>query len=123
MGERPDPRTRSVGEARGYRFESVGQHFQASDFDRFDWVIAMDGKNLSSLRTLARGPEDQAKLRLMRDFDPASPRGAEVPDPYYGERRDFELVVDLCERACAGLFDALRAETARSAHPDKGRGV
>ncbi|GAA3408726.1 hypothetical protein [Streptosporangium vulgare] len=25
-------------------------------------------------------------MRLFRSFDPAAPEGAEVPDPYYGER-------------------------------------
>jgi protein-tyrosine phosphatase len=31
-----------------------------------------------------------------------------VPDPYYGEEKDFELVLDLVENASEGLLAALR---------------
>jgi len=39
----------------------------------------------------------------------------EVPDPYYGSRRDFERVLDLARRGSALLIDRLRApERARA---------
>jgi protein-tyrosine phosphatase len=34
-----------------------------------------------------------------------------VPDPYYGGPEGFELVLDVCEAACAGLLDHLARET------------
>ena len=32
----------------------------------------------------------------------------EVPDPYYGTERDFELVLDLCLAAGRGLIEKLQ---------------
>jgi protein-tyrosine phosphatase len=32
---------------------------------------------------------------------------AEVPDPYYGNRADFDYVIDLAEAASRGLLAAL----------------
>jgi protein-tyrosine phosphatase len=40
----------------------------------------------------------------LRDFDPASPKGSDVPDPYYGGAEGFEHVLDVCEAACQGLM-------------------
>ncbi len=114
VGERPDPRTRRAGEARGYRFESVAQQFTRDMFVRFDWVIAMDKANQRALLALAATDADRKKVQLLRDFDPASAKGADVPDPYYGESSDFEHVVDLCERACAALLDSLPNEEAHA---------
>ena len=45
------------------------------------------------------------KTQVFRDFDPASPNGAEVPDPYYGRPEDFRLMFNLVEAACKGLFE------------------
>ena len=46
---------------------------------------------------------------LLRSFDPGSRPGddLDVPDPYFGGDEGFEHVLDLCERACAGLLDTL----------------
>ena len=67
----------------------------------------MDRSNLHDLSASARSAADRAKLRLLRDFDPASRRGAEVPDPYYGGHDGFEEVLDICEAACRGLLAEL----------------
>ena len=50
----------------------------------------------------------RARLALLRSFDPLSPPGADVPDPYYGGPEGFALVHDLCVRAARGLLDHLR---------------
>jgi protein-tyrosine phosphatase len=51
-----------------------------------------------------RGDSALPEIRLLRSFDPASPPNANVPDPYAGGDEGFEHVLDLCERACAGLL-------------------
>ena len=78
-------------------------------------MIAMDRSNLRELRQLARGDDERAKVRLLREFDPAS-AGADmgagdldVPDPYYGAGDGFEEVLDLVQAACAGLLQQIRA--------------
>src|SRR5262249_15749800 len=80
----------------------TGVQFTAADFDRFDYVIAMDRSNRDDLVRLARDDGDRAKVSLLRSFDPDAPTDADVPDPYYGGPRGFEDVFDICERACRG---------------------
>ena len=66
---------------------------------------------MRELRRLAPGEEARAKVRLLREFDPAS-AGAEdldVPDPYYGAAGGFDEVLDLVQAACAGLLEQIRA--------------
>jgi protein-tyrosine phosphatase len=85
-----------------------------ADFFEFDLLLAMDRDNHRALRRLAPDEEAAAKVRLLREFDPAS-AGApdlDVPDSYYGGHDGFDRVLDLVEAACAGLLAELRAARA-----------
>jgi protein-tyrosine phosphatase len=103
-----DRRTVAAATARGIAMSHRAQQFTVRDFARFDHVIAMDDDNVAALRTIAPTPADAAKIRLLRSFDPDSPDGAVVPDPYYGGPKGFDEVIDMCEAACRGLLDELR---------------
>lgn len=106
VGELPDERARGEARRRGIDIDDPARQFDAGDFDRFDLVLAMDHENLEDLRRLARGNQD-GKIRLLRDFDPASPSGSAVPDPYYGGHDGFADVFDLVDAACQGLLEHL----------------
>lgn len=108
VGERPDPRTLATARGRGFSLPGVARQFVASDFERFDYILAMDRSNLSVLERLAPDDEARAKLHLFRDFDPASPAGSEVPDPYYGGEDGFENVFDICTAAADGLLTHIK---------------
>ncbi len=107
VGAPPDSRSMKAGRARGYSFE--GQSARAvsqSDFENFDYILAMDAKNLRDLQR--RCPEEYAhKLALFLDYSPHH-KGRDVPDPYYGGPKGFDNVIDLVEAACGGLIAALR---------------
>ena len=109
VGERADPRSREAARKRGIDLTSRARAFSPADFDAFDYVLAMDLENRKNLNTLARSAADRQKLFLLRAFDPESPPDAEIPDPYYGGELGFERVLDLCEAACSGLLEAIRA--------------
>lgn len=102
IGEPADQRSAQAARRRGVDLPSRARQFQRADFARFDYVLAMDTSNLEALKRL--GGE---KVHLLRDFDPASPQGSSVPDPYYGGERGFEVVLDQCFAACQGLLDHL----------------
>jgi protein-tyrosine phosphatase len=108
VGAPRDARSRAVGAARGIPLEGAAQQFTSAHFDSYDHVLAMDRANRDELLRLARSPEDEAKVRLLRSFDAAAPPDAEVPDPYYGGARGFEEVFELCEAACRGFLADLR---------------
>ncbi|MEU4832559.1 low molecular weight protein-tyrosine-phosphatase [Streptosporangium sp. NPDC023615] len=82
------------------------RQFLPDRWEGIDLVLAMDARNLGALRRLAPAGAD---VRLFRSFDPAAPRGAEVPDPYYGEREGFAEVLRMVEAASTGLAAHLAA--------------
>ncbi len=111
-GELPDPRTRRCAEARGTVLTHRARQLQPADFARFDVVLGMDAANMERLARMARDTGFTGTLARFRDFDPASPPGSDVPDPYYGGPAGFEEVYDLCDAAAEGLLATLRARLA-----------
>ena len=109
-GEPPDARACSAGRRFGIEVAGRARQFQPSDFQRFDYVLAMDRANYEALQALATDAASRRKLHLLRSFDPDSPEGASVPDPYYGDDEDFDEVVRLCLAACSKLLERLRRE-------------
>ncbi len=103
VGELPDVRARAAAKRRGLDLTSHARQLGRADFDRFDLIVVMDDVNLRHVSVMA-GHRTTPEIRLLRSFDPASPPGAGVPDPYAGDEDGFEHVLDLCERACAGLL-------------------
>jgi protein-tyrosine phosphatase len=110
VGALPDARARAAAQARGLDLSSRARQFVPDDWDRFDYVLAMDQQNLDDLAKSAPDAKARAKSCLLRAFDASSPPGAAVPDPYHGGPEGFEQVLDLCEAACEGLLAHLRRE-------------
>ena len=107
IGEPPDPRSIEAGEARGYSFKGqASRKVIRADFGQFDYVLAMDEKNLRALKEIC--PESYlSRIGLFLDYVPnGSTR--EVPDPYYGGGDGFTHALDLIEQASDGLIVALR---------------
>ncbi|HEX3855431.1 MAG TPA: low molecular weight protein-tyrosine-phosphatase [Polyangiaceae bacterium] len=109
-GEPPDHRARAAGKRAGISVSGQARQFVATDFARFDHVIAMDFANAKDLRRIAATDEASAKIRLLRSFDPAAPENAPVPDPYYGEDHGFDDVLELCRTACRHLLEEIRKD-------------
>jgi len=91
VGDPPDPRSVRHAGLRGYDLSRLrARRVTNEDFTEFDLILAADHVNLRALRT--RGPSEHLhKLALMLGED-------ELPDPYYGEATDFDLVLDLIEK-------------------------
>lgn len=107
-GERADPRARRTARERGLELTSIARKFEPTDYETFDYVLAMDRENYEDLLAVAPNDDAAAKLHLFRSFDPGSPKGASVPDPYYGGPGGFDEVFDICTAACRGLLEHLR---------------
>jgi protein-tyrosine phosphatase len=114
VGESPDSRARAAAQRRGYQLTGSARQFKASDFGRFDFVLAMDEDNLRALKRMAPDDAARSKLHLLREFDASAPAGAAVPDPYYGGAAGFDEVIEICERACRGLLEHILATDLRS---------
>src|SRR5260221_4211906 len=108
-GHPPDARSAAAALRRGIRLQGCARQFERSDWERFDYVLAMDRSNYEQLSASAPPSAPGAKVRLLRSFDPASPHGASVPDPYYSSD-GFDEVIDLCIAACSPLLLHIREQ-------------
>ena len=112
IGKRADSRSLEVLSRNGYDGSAHrARQFEASWFDHFDLVLALDRSNLADLHALA-APEHRDKVRLLMSFDPSA-GVTDVPDPYYGSTDGFDHALALIEGACRGVLDHVAAQTAR----------
>jgi protein-tyrosine phosphatase len=107
VGESPDARMRRTAAAHGVEVTGRARQFQQDDFERYDWIVAMDTQNRADLLAQAASPEQRSKIRLLREFDPRGGPDAGVPDPYYGGAEGFEHTYQIVERSLRGLLDAM----------------
>jgi protein-tyrosine phosphatase len=119
VGSSPDERATAAARSRGVDLAGSARQVSASDFDEFDLLLAMDGSNMDELRLRARDEGQRAKVRLLREFDPASSRsdGLDVPDPYYDGDGGFDEVFDLVLAACEGLLEEVRGRLEQAPGP------
>lgn len=108
VGRPPDARAQEAAEARGYDLsEFRARLVEPKDCERFDYILVMDETNMLDVRSmLPKSCWD--KLHMFLDFDTSGRKGREVPDPYSGGADDFQRVLDLVERAAAGLLSHVR---------------
>jgi len=107
VGNPPDPRAQETARRRGLDLSAQrARKALPVDFERFDYVLAMDRDNYRELRAICP-PGLERKLALFMDFAPEHEL-REVPDPYYGGPQGFEQVFDMVEEAAAGLLEDIR---------------
>ncbi|TXT15696.1 hypothetical protein VHUM_00199 [Vanrija humicola] len=115
-GDTADPRTIAVCKKNKVPINCIARRVRDSDFDEFDYILAMDQSNLQNLIT--RKPKhSKARIALFGTFDPdlalASPgarrqRPRAIEDPYYGGDRGFDECYEQCVRYARGFLDFLQ---------------
>ena len=112
VGAHPDERAILAARRRGIDIAELRARMVCgADFERFDWILAMDRTNLATLEAM-RPKEFAGWLGLLLDLVPESGL-KEVPDPYFGGVQGFERVLDLAEAASAALVGKLAAARGR----------
>ena len=102
----PDRRAIAHGERRGLALARLrGRQVARADFERFDFILAMDDDNLAELRKI-RPAGSRAQVALLMSYAPQA-GSREVPDPYDGGAEAFETVLDLVEKAADGFVAAV----------------
>ena len=108
VGEGPDPRSVAVAHEHGVDIsEQRARRLDPEDFDRFDWIVAMDRDNLRTARS-RRPHVDGARLVTFMEYVPDAPSG-DVPDPYYGGPQGFAHIYALLAAGAGPLLDAVLA--------------
>ena len=106
IGRGADQRATMTARNRGIDLSNhLAQQLRPEHFMQFHWMIAMDRRNLADMQSL-HPDNHQNSLHMLMDFVPGQ-EGSDVPDPYFGRYNGFEEVLDLCNAACQGLYDAI----------------
>ena len=105
-GRPPDPRAIAAAGRRGVDISGQrARQLQYADFQRFDLVLCADRDNLAAARSLAPSSA-RPRIALALEWCGVK-RGGQVPDPYYGQERDFDHVCQLASEAAEGLLRRL----------------
>lgn len=107
-GELADNRMRFHASKRNYNLTHRSRQVVRNDFEKFDYLIAMDEDNFEGLTLMAQTKSDNEKIYRMVDFSRKF-QPSHIPDPYYGGDHGFEHVIDLLEDACEGFFEKITA--------------
>ena len=108
VGSPPDPRAQQAIRRRGVDISDLrGRKVTDADFERFDYILPMDGDN--SDRLVERAPaQHRGKIRRLLSFSRKFPN-LDVVDPYYGGPQGFEENLDMIEDAVQGLIRDIQA--------------
>lgn len=109
IGQTPDPRTLKNAQKNGVKLNHLGRQLQETDLQNFDLIFAMDESNLDNIYKLKNAKDHMRKISLMRSHDPEK-SGINVPDPYYGNEKDFQEVFDILDRSIESLLNELVKE-------------
>lgn len=101
-GQQPDPRTIKVANKNGIAISHACRQLVTKDLDVFDFILAMDQSNLKNIAQRSN-KQNHHKIFMMRYFDPQA-KDADVPDPYYGDDRDFQEVYEILDRCISGFL-------------------
>ncbi|CAI8726336.1 protein-tyrosine phosphatase [Methylocaldum szegediense] len=107
LGRPPDPRAQRVMLERGIDIGGLrSRRIARSDFQRFDYILAMDSENYDTLRFVC--PREHVhKIRYLLDFAPEL-KTRDVPDPYHGEEAVFRETREMIVQAVEGVFAHLQ---------------
>jgi protein-tyrosine phosphatase len=113
LGEPPNERMREAAADAGLALTGRARQVDAELLAWADLVLVMDRRNLADVQELAARSSVTTPITLFRTFDPELAQHGpddlvpgpdrlyardEVPDPYTGERDDFDEVVRLVRR-------------------------
>ena len=109
-GEAPDPRAQEAAKSRDIDISDLSaRQIRPSDLKSFHYVLAMDSDNVDDIVSLGERSAMSAHVALLLDYADGV-KEQSVPDPYFGGKDGFELMLDLIEVGVDGLLDAICAE-------------
>ena|SRR5688572_14897244 len=109
INDEPDHRTIANARKNGVEIDHLGKQLSIQHLVEFDFILAMDQSNYQNILRLKGVEKNADKISLMRSFDSTRDHN-EVPDPYYGNERDFQNVFEILDRSIDGFIRFLEKE-------------
>ena len=106
-GAGADKRAAEVALKKGYDLSDLrARELLPQDFEQFDYILGMDLDNMAVIDEM-KPASYKGHASLFLDFANEA-NYSEVPDPYYGGGKGFELVLSLVEDAALGLLSHIK---------------
>lgn len=110
IGELPDERTIKCARRNDIPIDHRGRQIHRVDIREFEYIIAMDNSNKFSIqKQIEQQGLKNKNIFLIREFQ-ISPDLIDVPDPYYGNEEDFDLVYNILDDSIESLLEHLKSE-------------
>ena len=107
IGSGADERTIASAVVNGVPIEHCARQLSKEDLEAFDFIFAMDRSNYDNILKLSNGADMRLKVKMMRDFDPER-KGADVPDPYHGGKKEFGEVYQILDRCTSAFLEFIK---------------
>lgn len=103
-GEHPDKRAIKTAAHHGIDISKQrSRPITAKDFEIFDKVYCMDADILADVVSKAESENQRQKVSLFLETL-GDHQNIEVPDPYWGDMKDFEDVFQLLDHGCDAIL-------------------
>jgi protein-tyrosine phosphatase len=108
-GQGPDKRAVKIAKKHGVDIgHQKARALKEADYAAYDYIFAMDGGHFHELQARAPG-KVSAKIEMFLSAATHLDR-QEVPDPWYGNEKDFEDVYALVRTGAEALLKKIRQE-------------
>lgn len=108
-GKHPDKRAIQTAARHGIDIsQQRSRPITKADFEKFDKIYCMDVDVLADVVSKARNEDQRKKISLFLEILDDH-QNAEVPDPYWGDMKEFEEVFQLLDRGCEAILKQIRA--------------
>ena len=108
IGKKADTRMRIAAQKRGLEILSRARQINATDFEKFNYIVCMDNSNFQNINDLKyrKSLSDFASINKIQKFRSFFEE-AEVPDPYFGGDKGFDHVLDILEDSVSGFLESI----------------
>ena len=108
IGKKADFRMRIAAERREINILSKARQITSTDFDKFNYILAMDDSNFRNIQDFKNrtSSNDFASIKKIQSFRSVF-NVQEVPDPYFGGDEGFDYVLDILEDSVNGFLESM----------------
>ena len=108
IGKKADIRMRIAAKKRGLEILSTARQINIEDFEKFNYIVAMDDSNFEDINDLKfrKSLSDFASIKKIQNFRSVF-KEKEVPDPYFGGEKGFDHVLDILEDSLSKFLESI----------------